>query len=253
MAVIVGEKAWHRYVDQLRRIDTTATKAFTHLSMQIERDIISGKITEQAGINKIIDIAYGIATKYGEAAATRAATMYDALAALSKAKIPAAVPAKTATMAEAAKVVNATRKFGTNMTAQAVGRMVRQAGADTMMQNAVRDKAYWAWIPEGGETCAFCITLASQGWLPASEEQLAGGHAEHIHPNCNCTFAIRFGAELDIGGYEPDKYRKMYDEADGNSPQEKINAMRRDIYEDNKDEINAQKRIAYAERTADEI
>ena len=40
----------------------------------------------------------------------------------------------------------------------------------------------------------------------------------------------------------------MYENAEGNTPKEKINSMRRANYEKNKDEINAQKRAAYAGR-----
>ncbi|MBR4692904.1 MAG: hypothetical protein IKP17_09110 [Oscillospiraceae bacterium] len=35
-----------------------------------------------------------------------------------------------------------------------------------------------------GDTCAFCITLASRGWQKAGREAIKGGHAEHIHNNC---------------------------------------------------------------------
>ena len=49
-------------------------------------------------------------------------------------------------------------------------------------------------------------------------------------------------------GYDPDKYLRIYENADGDSSQDKINAIRRDMYQQNKDKINAQKREAYARR-----
>ncbi len=51
-----------------------------------------------------------------------------------------------------------------------------------------------------------------------------------------------------IAGYDPDKYLAMYKGAKGNSSQAKLNALRREHYAKNRDEINAQKRAAYAER-----
>ena len=54
-----------------------------------------------------------------------------------------------------------------------------------LLKNAVRDGAEWAWVPHG-DTCPFCITLASNGWQKASRKVLKGGHAEHIHANCDC-------------------------------------------------------------------
>jgi hypothetical protein len=125
--------------------------------------------------------------------------------------------------------------------------MVKMTGVDTTMRNAIRDSAEWAWIPRG-DTCAFCISLASNGWQHASESQMKGGHAEHIHANCDCTFAIRFDSDSGVAGYDPRRYREMYNDAEGRSSRAKINAMRRQIYAENSEEINAQKRDNYAAR-----
>jgi uncharacterized protein VirK/YbjX len=40
----------------------------------------------------------------------------------------------------------------------------------------------------------------------------------------------------------------MYENADGSTPNERINSMRRDAYAQNRDKINEQKRDAYAKR-----
>ncbi len=129
----------------------------------------------------------------------------------------------------------------------AVGRLVKRAGADTTLRNALRDGAEFAWVPSG-DSCAFCITLASRGWQRAGKEAIKGGHAEHIHSNCDCTYAIRFDSKGGVAGYDPEKYRAMYDEAEGETSQEKINSLRRADYAERREEINAQKRAAYAER-----
>ena len=94
-----------------------------------------------------------------------------------------------------------------------------------------------------GDTCPFCITLASRGWQKASKKALEGGHAEHIHANCDCEYAVRFDSRTTVAGYDPDKYLRQYANAGGD-----INAMRREQYAANKDAINAQKRAAYAAR-----
>ena len=72
--------------------------------------------------------------------------------------------------------------------------------------------------------------LASNGWQRATKEIASGDHAEHIHANCQCEFAIRFTSELDVAGYEPDKLREEYDAAEGDSSKEKINSLRRKNY-----------------------
>jgi hypothetical protein len=134
-----------------------------------------------------------------------------------------------------------------NIVADATGRLVKMVSADTMQQNALRDGADWAWIPQG-DTCAFCIALASRGWQKASKKAIKNGHAEHIHANCDCTYAVRFSDKRDVEGYHPQQYFDMYEGADGNTPQQRINAMRREFYQDNKEIINEQKRSAYAKR-----
>ncbi len=78
------------------------------------------------------------------------------------------------------------------------------ASADTLAKNALRDGAEWAWIPSG-DTCPFCLMLASQGWVKASKKALKNGHCKHIHANCDCTYAVRFSHDTDVAGYDPDK------------------------------------------------
>lgn len=123
-----------------------------------------------------------------------------------------------------------------------VSRLVKRAGADTTLQNALRDGAQFAWVPHG-DTCPFCIALASRGWQRMSKNALKNGHAAHIHANCDCEYAVRFDGKSGVAGYDPEQYLAQYRAADGD-----LNAMRRAQYAENKDKINAQKRAAYAKR-----
>lgn len=200
-------------------------------------------------MDAIIGYAYGLATKYGEGAAALAAQMYDAIAELSGKLLDPAIPAATASYGEVAKTMQGIANVSENveMLSSAVGRLVKQAGADTTLRNARRDGAEYAWVP-AGDTCAFCITLASRGWQYASKKAIRGGHAEHIHSNCDCTYAIRFDEDTNVRGYDPERYRAIYDNAEGGSPTAKINSMRREAYAENREEINAQKRSAYEKR-----
>ena len=236
----VSRIVWTRYVNALRKVnDEAADLAWKYLQTH--------DFTTQAGVNALIRYCFGLATKYGEAAGELAAQMYDAMAAASGAAVAPAIPAETATIGEVAQSVVGTLKTGNpEIVSSSIGRLVKMAGVDTTMQNALRDGAEWAWIPVG-DTCAFCITLASRGWQRASKKALKGGHAEHIHANCDCTYAIRFD-DSKVEGYDPSLYARLYNSAEGRSPEEKINSMRREFYAENADEINAQKRSAYAKR-----
>ena len=199
-------------------------------------------------IEALINYGYAVATKYGEASAAIAAEMYDATAALAGASVPAAVPAETATYGEVTAAVKKSAEYGNTKTiSSAVSRLVKQAGADTTIQNAARDNAQWAWIPSG-DTCAFCIALASRGWQYASKRVMKGNHAQHIHANCDCTFAVRFDEKSSYDSYDPKKYEDIYNSAEGSSSKDKINSIRRELYKTNGDTIREQKRIAYAAR-----
>ena len=76
---------------------------------------------------------------------------------------------------------------------------------------------------------------------------MKGSHAEHIHSNRDCTYTVRFGEGDGVEGYDPEKYLRIYYDHDGD-----INAIRRGLYEENKDKINAQKRAAYGKRTSEQ-
>ena len=243
----ITTKAWNNYISILRRLSERASKEMRAMLTKLRAQYEEGIITLEEYEDAAIDYAYALATKYGEGAGAVACEMYDAIAELQGADIPAAVPAATATMDETARAVVGTMKTGNNeVIAGAISRLVKMAGVDTTMHNAIRDHAEWAWIPVG-DTCAFCITLASRGWQRASKKALKGGHAEHIHANCDCTYAIRFD-NSEVEGYDPREYEELYYGADGSTPKERINAMRREFYARNKEVINEQKRDAYAKR-----
>lgn len=227
----LSAKAWNDYVTRLSRLNQKAG--------QLMKDYIDRHGMEDT--DALIAYANALVTKYGEGSAELAAQMYDAMAAAEGASVPAAVPAATASYDEVAQMVYATQNSPPLMQG-GVSRLVKQAGADTTLQNARRDGAEWAWIPNG-DTCAFCITLASRGWQKAGKITLKGNHASHIHAHCDCEYAIRFNSSTTVAGYDPDKYLKQYRDAGGN-----INAMRRARYAEDKDAINAQKRAAYAAR-----
>lgn len=203
-------------------------------------------------INEVAEYAYLLITKYGEASSEMACQMYEMIAEMEGVVIPAALPAEIVSKKDVYSAINATMRSSVNLDyiSSAVERLVKQAGQDTVLQNAIRDRAEFAWVP-AGDTCAFCLALASRGWQEATRKALRNGHAEHIHGNCDCAYAVRFKHNTVVPGYEPDKYLDLYNSNKG-SANDKINAMRRAAYEQNKEKINAQKRAAYAARRAAE-
>lgn len=227
----IPEKAWADYVERMNRLNERAGQL---MAQYIERHGTGDAAA-------LADYAHALVVKYGEGSAELACQMYDAMAKAAGAAVPPAAPAEPAGYGEVARMVEATR-HSPPLLRGGVSRLVKRAGADTTLKNAQRDGAEFAWVPHG-DTCPFCLMLASRGWRRAGKKTLQGGHARHIHANCDCEYAVRFDSNTNVAGYDPEKYLAQYNAANGD-----INAMRRAQYAQNKDKINAQKRAAYAER-----
>ena len=236
----ITQNEWNRYVRLLRQLNEKAAfDIVTFMRNQLLHDPTSNAIESltDAQRKELLDYAYAIVQKYGEGAAALSAEMYDAVAILEGRYIAPAEMAELANYGDVAKAVNGTLLQSNNLEeiANAAARWVKMAGADTTLHNAVRDGAQVAWVPRG-ETCAFCITLASRGLQYASKSTIKNGHAEHIHSNCDCQYAVRYNERTQIAGYDPEEYRSMYYHADGRTPRERINSMRRTAYADGNSE-----------------
>lgn len=235
----IPRKAWTEFARKLAAVNETAA--------QLMWDWL--KVNGTGNLEAAVQYAFALAETYGEAAAALACEMYDAAALFYGVTVPPAIPADGPIEERLRAAIEKAVEEAPDTIPAIVGRTVKQQAADTTLQNAQRDGAEWAWVPIG-DTCAFCITLASRGWQHQSKAAKTA-HAEHIHNNCDCTYAVRFSKKNGVAGYDPQKYLDMYNNAsDSQIPQDKINAMRREAYAADKDAINAQKRAAYAARQA---
>lgn len=238
----LSRKDWNNYVARLSAINRTAGRK---MQAWIDQNGIDD-------VQKLVEVAYVLTTKYGEASSAAVCQMYDEIAEIQKANVPPAEPKPPQNIKYVDKAIRRTLDRAPSTVPSTVSEMVKRTGAETTLKNAQRDGAYFAWIPNG-DTCPFCITIASNGWRRASKKTAGGDYATHIHPNCDCEFAISLNGPGDIEGYDPDKYLAMYEGAEGDNWQDKVNSMRRANYAANKDAINAQKRAAYKVRKAREI
>lgn len=227
----ITAESWEEYIRSLSRLNEEAGQK---MAEYIARHGAGDTDT-------LIDYAQALAQKYGEGSAELACQMYDAMARASGVQLPPAEPAAPADISETARMVNGTRQ-SPPLLQGGVSRLVKRTAADTTLKNAIRDGAEFAWIPHG-DSCAFCMVLASRGWQRASKAALKNGHAEHIHANCDCEYAVRFDGRSTVAGYDPEQYLARYEAAGGD-----INELRRGLYAKNRDRINAQKRAAWAAR-----
>ena len=220
----ISEKEWKKYVDKMAKINSAASNLMKEWIKK------HGFGDDKA----LLDYAYSLTSHYGEAIGELACQMYEEIADAQGVIIPPAEIAELPEYGEVAKAVHGTMNTSLKLVPSTIGRLVKQVGADTTLKNAIRDRAEFAWVPNG-DTCAFCITLASRGWQRTSKKSMKNGHAIHIHAHCNCEYAVRFDSESTIEGYDPEKYLEMYKNADPNGNyQSKINALRRQMYAEKK-------------------
>ena len=215
----ITEKAWVEYITKMSQI---SQKAADLMQSWVQKN---GLENDKA----LLDYAYALSQHYGQAIGALSCQMYEATAAAQGVIVPTAEVADLPDYGEVAKAVKGTKKQSPNNIPGTLARLVKQVGADTTLKNAERDGAQFAWVPHG-DTCAFCITLASRGWQYMSKKAMRNGHAEHIHAHCDCEYAVRFDGKSTVAGYDPDKYLEEYYNAEGSTPKEKINSMRRARY-----------------------
>lgn len=220
----VSQKDWKRYIERLSAINQ---KAADEMQEYI-------RVNGFDDMESLVRYAYALTTKYGEASAALACQMYDAMAILEGVNVDYAIPAEVADFNTVAKNMYGVFKKSQELVAPTVGRLVKQTGQDTILRNARRDGAYFAWIAVG-ETCPYCLMISSNGWREANNKTV-GAHADHIHANCDCSYQVKFRKDTTVEGYHPDRMLRIFQSLDEKSWKDKVNALRRIDYAIKKEE-----------------
>ena len=194
-------KEWTKYRDLMSQICQKAADEFRDFAMKREGGI--GALDRQT----VLEYAYALVQKYGQASGELACMFYEQIADAQNVVIPPAEMAALPEFGEVAKAVNGAIKQSEKNAPGAVERLTKQVGADTMLQNAKRDGASFAWIT-AGDTCAYCMMMSAIGWQKAGKKTLSGNHAEHIHAHCDCQYVVDFKGDLKVDGYDPEGMRK---------------------------------------------
>lgn len=242
----ISASSWVNFVTRLSALDKAATEKVEDFLNSYNGHF---DYSNPQHMRMLIAYSNSISQVYGEAAAALACEMYDAAGVASGVLLDPALPAEPPNVYEVANtIVNVADTMNPNIIGSRVGRLVKKTGAKTTIQNAKRDGLKVAWIPHG-DTCAYCIALASRGWEDAGyyEDNM------HLHSNCDCTYGVKYTKDTNYGGYDPQTYKDLYygapvPEGQKITAKSRINALRREAYAENKEVINAQKRAAYAKK-----
>ena len=192
------------YLDQLvRSWDLTRPEVVRDLLLEVVPTLV-----EQYG-----DVAAVAAAEWYEE--TRAAQVEGAFAARPTTRVIPREQVQSSVRALAGGLWDGELDKTLSLISGAVGRYISYMARDTVARNVERDPARprFARVPRGAKTCAWCLMLASRGWVYHSKKS-AGEIAEHYHDECDCAVVPEWDREnAHVGGYDPDKLFAMYEEA----------------------------------------
>lgn len=182
-----------------------------------------------------------LASTYGEVSATAAADFYETAreASAARTRHTARLAPSEAARRASRGVRWATEPLFVGDPAAALGRMgivadgaALQDGRNTIMHNAERDRSQprFARVPVG-ETCAWCLMLASRGAVYRSAAS-AGAAGQYHGGNCDCEPVPSWDHGKDLPpsydeGFLFELYDRARDESGSGDPREIAKALRR--------------------------
>lgn len=165
-----------------------------------------------------IEVLNAVCGTYADLSAARGAEFYDAAreaqgvrgsyrAVADSRRDTAKTESSVRALIESVKRHGDTGVFGRSLLSR-VDLEVRRSANDCVAYNVRRDpkRPRYARVPSGGETCGFCLMLASFGFNWRSAEQ-----ASHSHKHCDCRVVPSFG-KGSVPGYDPDEMYGRFNE-----------------------------------------
>lgn len=199
-------------------------------------------------IEEVIDAASTVAAKYSYLGCELGAQWYDLCSELAgvdaePAELPEvdseAIKSRTRDAFEKSQQPTVQGVFNDFMQ-NIINDSVRKTGSANLWRDYERGIAggRWCRVPVG-DTCAWCMMLASQGAWYVSEESALGSSPDHYHEGCDCKAVYHADAESIQGYSDLAKYKKMYYDADNDR---RANASGREKYpEELSDRVKAAK------------
>lgn len=167
----------------------------------------------------LIEVMQAIVARYGDLAATAAMEWYEQARAAEvgpggyqAVAAPAPPPAQVegSVRAAAGHLYQGSPAMTERVLAGALQRYVTDQARGTVTANALRDPRArrFARVPRG-KTCAFCMILASRGFVYTTAR--AAGEMNRYHDDCDCQIVPGFADDPpQIAGYDPDALYEQY-------------------------------------------
>ena len=197
-------------------------QSFGYVTDQLKQAAIDEFTAETAGMTDFDEImaeAVRIAEKFSILGSELGAQWYDLCAELAGVQVEAAElhamdqeALESAARSTAAASHEPTVRDTFNYYLQnVINESIRATGDANLWRDYERGVkgGRWARVPVG-DTCAWCLMLASQGAWYVSEKSALGKEAGHYHRGCDCK-AVYYADPESIKGYENlGKYKSMY-------------------------------------------
>ena len=201
-------------------------QSFGHVTEQLKQAAIEEfmeYVYDGMTLDEVVDAATTVAMKYSFLGEELGAQWYDLCAELAGVDADSAyLPDIDETgIRDRAKTVAKSGGDAKSVFNEFLSNQIQESIRTTGTANLWRDyergltKGGWARVPVG-DTCAWCLMLASEGtwYLTEKRALISKKTGGHYHRNCNC-IAVYFANPEDIEGYTAlKKYKAMYYDAD---------------------------------------
>lgn len=90
----------------------------------------------------------------------------------------------------------------------------KRSAGNSMFRNGANDTHHpkFARVPQGSETCDFCLMLASRGFVYGSKMSAGGVKLDHYHSGCFCRVVAGWDGD-DVEGYDTDEIYDRWQDA----------------------------------------
>lgn len=198
-------------------------QSFGHVADQLKQAAIEEfmeYVYEGMTVDELVDAATTVAMKYHYLGCELGAQWYDLCSELAGLDVePAYIPetdteqisGRVKATVESSPDSSTIGEIFNSWLSNEIENSIRMTGSANLWRDYERGKApgKWSRVPVG-ETCAWCLMLASQGAWYVSEKTALGADPGHYHNDCDCKAVYHADAESIKGYTELDTYKSMY-------------------------------------------
>lgn len=202
-------------------------QSFNRVSEQLKESAIDEfqeYVYDGMTVDELIDAATNVAMKYSRLGCELGAQWYDLCSELAGIDVE---PAEYGELDPDNVREHAQNKLNANPNSEPtavfnsflqdmINNSIRETGNDNLWRDYERGMAggKWARVPVG-DTCAWCLMLASQGaWYLSKESATLKERGDKFHDGCNCVAVYHADAESIAGYKNLERYKTMYYDAE---------------------------------------